>query len=74
VQKAAEATKGLITQGAELVWTSGDGIGNGVAAAAEQAGIHTLGVTGSAGGLAQKATSSASNSTCIRPSWLTLTP
>jgi basic membrane protein A and related proteins len=54
VQKAAEATKGLIAQGAELVWTSGDGIGNGVAAAAEQAGIHTLGVTGSAGGLAQK--------------------
>jgi basic membrane protein A len=54
VQKAAEATKGLIAQGAELVWTSGDGIGNGVAAAAEQANIHTLGVTGSAGGLAQK--------------------
>jgi basic membrane lipoprotein Med (substrate-binding protein (PBP1-ABC) superfamily) len=54
VQKAAEATKGLIAQGTELVWTSGDGIGNGVAAAAEQANIHTLGVTGSAGGLAQK--------------------
>ena len=46
--------RGLIEQGAELVWTSGDGIGNGVAAAAEQAGIHTLGVTGSAGGLAQE--------------------
>jgi basic membrane lipoprotein Med (substrate-binding protein (PBP1-ABC) superfamily) len=54
VQRAAEATKGLIAQGAELVWTSGDGIGNGVAAAAEQANIHTLGVTGSAGGLAKK--------------------
>jgi basic membrane protein A and related proteins len=54
VQKAAEATKGLIAQGAQLVWTSGDGIGNGVAAAAEQANMHTLGVTGSAGGLAQK--------------------
>ena len=37
VQKAVEATKGLIGQGAQLVWTSGDGIGNGVAAAAEQA-------------------------------------
>jgi basic membrane protein A len=54
VQKAVEATKGLIGQGAQVVWTSGDGIGNGVAAAAEQAKIHTLGVTGSAGGLAKK--------------------
>ena len=54
MQKAAEATKGLIAQGAQLVWTSGDGIGNGVAAAAEQANIHTLGVTGSAGGLGAK--------------------
>jgi basic membrane protein A and related proteins len=54
VQRAAEATKGLIAEGAQVVWTSGDGIGNGVAAAAEQGKIHTLGVTGSAGGLAKK--------------------
>jgi basic membrane protein A and related proteins len=54
VQRAVEATRGLIGQGAQLVWTSGDGIGNGVAAAANQAGIYTLGVTGSAGGLAKK--------------------
>jgi basic membrane protein A and related proteins len=54
VQRAVEATRGLISQGAQVVWTSGDGIGNGVAAAANQAGIYTLGVTGSAGGLAEK--------------------
>jgi basic membrane protein A and related proteins len=54
VQKAVEATRGLIGQGAQVVWTSGDGIGNGVAAAANQAHIYTLGVTGSAGGLAKK--------------------
>jgi basic membrane lipoprotein Med (substrate-binding protein (PBP1-ABC) superfamily) len=54
VQRAVEATRGLIGQGAQVVWTSGDGIGNGVAAAANQAGIYTLGVTGSAGGLAKK--------------------
>jgi basic membrane lipoprotein Med (substrate-binding protein (PBP1-ABC) superfamily) len=54
VQRATEATRGLIGQGAQIVWTSGDGIGNGVAAAANQAKIHTLGVTGDAGGLARK--------------------
>ena len=53
-QKAAEATRGFIEQGAKLVWTSGDGIGNGVAAAAANAGAATLGVTGDAGGLAKK--------------------
>lgn len=53
-QKAAEATRGMIAQGAKLVWTSGDGIGNGVAAAAAQGGAVTLGVTGQAGGLAPK--------------------
>jgi basic membrane lipoprotein Med (substrate-binding protein (PBP1-ABC) superfamily) len=53
-QKAAEATRGLIEEGAKLVWTSGDGIGNGVAAAAANAGVATLGVTGDAGGLAKK--------------------
>lgn len=54
VAKAAEATRDLVGQGAEVVWTSGDGIGNGVAAAADEAHIYTLGVTGSAGGLADK--------------------
>jgi basic membrane lipoprotein Med (substrate-binding protein (PBP1-ABC) superfamily) len=54
VQRAVEATRGLIGQGAQLVWTSGDGIGNGVAAAANQAHVYTIGVTGSAGGLAKK--------------------
>jgi basic membrane lipoprotein Med (substrate-binding protein (PBP1-ABC) superfamily) len=54
VQRAAEAARGQIGQGVKLIWTSGDGIGNGVAAAANQAGIHTLGVTGDAGGLAKK--------------------
>lgn len=53
-QKAAEATRGLIEEGAKLIWTSGDGIGNGVAAAAANAGAATLGVTGDAGGLAKK--------------------
>jgi basic membrane lipoprotein Med (substrate-binding protein (PBP1-ABC) superfamily) len=53
VQRATEATRGLIAQGAQVVWTSGDGIGNGVTAAANQAHIFTLGVTGDAGGLAK---------------------
>jgi len=53
-QKAAEATRGLIEEGAKLIWTSGDGIGNGVAAAAANGGAQTLGVTGDAGGLAKK--------------------
>jgi basic membrane protein A len=53
-QKAAEATRGLIAEGAKLIWTSGDGIGNGVAAAASDGGALTLGVTGDAGGLAKK--------------------
>jgi basic membrane lipoprotein Med (substrate-binding protein (PBP1-ABC) superfamily) len=53
-QKAAEATRGLIAEGAKLIWTSGDGIGSGVAAAAANSGALTLGVTGEAGGLAKK--------------------
>ena len=53
-QKAAEATRGMLAQGAKLVWTSGDGIGNGVASAAAQGNAVTLGVTGQAGGLAAK--------------------
>lgn len=54
VQAAAEATTGLIGEGAQLVFTSGDGVGNGVAAAAAQAGVLTVGVSGSAGGQAEK--------------------
>ncbi len=53
-QKAAEVSRGMIAQGAKLVWTSGDGIGNGVAAAAVQDGAVTIGVTGEAGGNAAK--------------------
>jgi basic membrane lipoprotein Med (substrate-binding protein (PBP1-ABC) superfamily) len=53
-QKAAEATRGQIAQGAQVVWTSGDGIGNGVAAAANASGALSVGVTGDAGGLAKK--------------------
>ena len=53
-QKASEATKGLVAQGATVVWCSGDGICNGVAAAANDANILTLGISGDAGGLQQK--------------------
>jgi basic membrane lipoprotein Med (substrate-binding protein (PBP1-ABC) superfamily) len=55
VQKALEATTGLLDQGAGVVWTSGDGIGNGVAAAAarHQPKALTFGVSGDAGGLAK---------------------
>lgn len=53
-QKAAEVTRGMIAQGAGVIWTSGDGIGNGVAAAAGQEGALTIGVTGEAGGFAEK--------------------
>ncbi len=56
VQKAAEASRGQIAQGATVLWTSGDGIGNGVtaAAAATDGKVLTLGSTGEAGGLATK--------------------
>ncbi|MBV9120885.1 MAG: BMP family protein [Chloroflexi bacterium] len=53
-QKASEATKGLISQGAKAVWCSGDGICNGIAAAANDGKILTLGITGDAGGLQKK--------------------
>lgn len=53
-QKALEATRSVASQGADLVWTSGDGIGNGVAAGAEAAKLRTIGVSGAAGGLAEK--------------------
>lgn len=53
-QKGLEATRSVAAQGAKLVWTSGDGIGNGVAAGANAVGIRTIGVSGDAGGLAKK--------------------
>jgi basic membrane protein A and related proteins len=56
VQKAVEATTGLIDQGAQLIFTTGDGIGHGVASAAarHQPKALTIGVTGDAGGLAKQ--------------------
>ncbi len=53
-QKGLEATRSVASQGAQLVWTSGDGIGNGVAAGANAVGLRTIGVSGDAGGLAAK--------------------
>lgn len=54
VQSAQQAASGLIAGGAQLVFTTGDGIVNGVAAAAAANHVVTIGVTGSAGGLAKK--------------------
>jgi basic membrane protein A and related proteins len=53
-QKALEATRSVASQGAQLIWTSGDGISNGVAAGANQLGLRTIGVFGESGGLAPK--------------------
>lgn len=53
-QKALEATRSVAAQGATLIWTSGDGISNGVAAGANQLGLRTIGVFGESGGLAPK--------------------
>jgi basic membrane lipoprotein Med (substrate-binding protein (PBP1-ABC) superfamily) len=52
--KAEAATRDLLARGAQLIWTSGDGMGDGVAAAAAAAGVFTMGVTGDAGGLAEQ--------------------
>lgn len=46
---AASATTGLIGQGAELVFTTGDGIATGVGAAASEADVLTVGVSPAAG-------------------------
>lgn len=56
VQKAVEATTGLIHQGAQLIFTTGDGLSHGVASAAasHQPKALTIGVTGDAGGLAKQ--------------------
>jgi len=53
-QRATEATRGLIAQGARVIWCSGDGICNGVAAAANDGNVLTLGITGDAGGLQRR--------------------
>ncbi|HET8682378.1 MAG TPA: BMP family protein [Micromonosporaceae bacterium] len=56
VQKAVEATTGLIDQGAQVIFTTGDGIAFGVASAAARSRPKalTIGVTGDAGGLAKQ--------------------
>ncbi|HZN18516.1 MAG TPA: BMP family protein [Micromonosporaceae bacterium] len=56
VQKAVEATTGLIDQGAQVIFTTGDGIAFGVASAAarREPKALTIGVTGDAGGLARQ--------------------
>lgn len=48
-QAAAAATTGLIGQGAELVYTTGDGIATGVGSAAADAGVLSVGVSSAAG-------------------------
>ncbi len=53
-EAAASATDGLISQGAELVYTTGDGIAAGVGAAASGAGTLSLGVSPAAGSAALK--------------------
>lgn len=71
-QRALEATRSLASQGAQIVWTSGDGMANGVAAGAAAVGIRTLGVTGDAGGQRDKVniTSVMLNMTPIYDSYL----
>ncbi|MCS5720733.1 BMP family ABC transporter substrate-binding protein [Herbiconiux sp. CPCC 203407] len=48
-QAAAAATTGLIGQGAQLVYTTGDGIATGVGSAAADAGVLSVGVSSAAG-------------------------
>ncbi|PPF29436.1 MULTISPECIES: BMP family ABC transporter substrate-binding protein [unclassified Rathayibacter] len=48
-QAAAAATTGLIGQGADLVYTTGDGIATGVGSAASEAGVLSVGVSPAAG-------------------------
>jgi basic membrane lipoprotein Med (substrate-binding protein (PBP1-ABC) superfamily) len=64
VQAAQQAASGLIAGGAQLVFTTGDGIVNGVAAAAAADHVLTMGVTGSAGGLAKKVNVAEVNLNC----------
>ncbi|MFJ6652616.1 BMP family protein [Microbacterium sp. NPDC091313] len=53
-EAAASATTGLISQGANLVYTTGDGIAAGVGAAASSAGKLSVGVSPAAGADALK--------------------
>lgn len=53
-EAAASATSGLISQGAKLVYTTGDGIAAGVGAAASSAGTLSVGVSPAAGAEALK--------------------
>lgn len=53
-EAAASATTGLISQGAQLVYTTGDGIAAGVGAAASGAGKLSVGVSPAAGSEALK--------------------
>ena len=53
-QAASQATNSLISQGAKLVFTTGDGIGAGVASGADEGGAFTMGVSLSAGAIAEK--------------------
>lgn len=48
-QAAAAATTGLVGQGAQLVYTTGDGIATGVGSAAAEAGVLSVGVSSAAG-------------------------
>ncbi|WP_368499511.1 BMP family ABC transporter substrate-binding protein [Herbiconiux sp. A18JL235] len=48
-QAAAAATTGLVGQGAQLVYTTGDGIATGVGSAAADAGVLSIGVSSAAG-------------------------
>ena len=53
-EKASSATTGLISQGAKLVYTTGDGIAAGVGSASASAGVATVGVTAASGSAAAK--------------------
>lgn len=48
-EAAASATSGLVGQGAQLVYTTGDGIGAGVGSAAAAGGVLSVGVSPAAG-------------------------
>lgn len=48
-QAAAAATTGLVGQGAQLVYTTGDGIAAGVGSAAADSGVLSVGVSSAAG-------------------------
>lgn len=53
-QAASQAADSLLSQGAKLLFTTGDGIGAGVASAADEGGAYTFGVSLSAGEIAER--------------------